>query len=518
MLIVGGILLTLVIALILTAQLILTSGFEQLEAEAVRDNVERVGNALDDEINRLLSTNADWAYWDDTYQFIADGNQDYIDANLTEETLNNLNLSFMVFVNPANEIVFSRYLDRTTAEERALPDLSALLQPGAFFVTHQTGTETRGGIVMLSDGLFMMVSRAILTNDLQGPARGTLIFGRSMDAEWQENLAASLKLNPGFLPVGERLDDTGQNALAELTEQGGVYLHPLNDREIQGYGLVYDPQNAPILLYQVTIPRDILAQGRTTFTFFALSLVGLALVGGALTVFMLDRTVLSRLGKLREDVERISLAGDLSKRVQPSGNDELGVLGRKLNEMLNALEYAQQMQKEHAERLSTLVQNAPVILWAVDNNGTLTALDGSELHTLTPQPQSLIGKPLAQWTEYLPVREDEFREVLRGTTITTTANRNGQTFATHFAPLKDRSGTIRGVIGVATNISGQITAEEGLQRANENLEHKNRQLRRAHEILRSTVEQLRELIQRGASTHELSEEIKLAEREFEALS
>jgi sensor domain CHASE-containing protein len=92
LLIVGGVLLSLVLALIISAQLIVTRGFEQLEADQARDNIERVNNAVSEEIARLNSTNGDWAYWDDTYQFIEDANPDYIESNLAVETLVNLDV------------------------------------------------------------------------------------------------------------------------------------------------------------------------------------------------------------------------------------------------------------------------------------------------------------------------------------------------------------------------------------------------------------------------------------------
>lgn len=518
LLIVGGVLLSLVLALIISAQLIVTRGFEQLEADQARDNIERVNNAVSEEIARLNSTNGDWAYWDDTYQFIEDANPDYIESNLAVETLVNLDVSFMLFANQAQEIVFARGIDHETGAEITLPDLSSLIAADSFFVTREADTDSRSAVVMLDNMPYLVVSRAILTNANQGPARGTLLFGRSMNASWEQSMADSLKMDLSFVPVNDGLSITDGDALTSFERGESYYLHALDDSVIYGYGLIRDIQDNPVLLYRITMDRDIVAQGRSTFLFFALALIGLALLGGVLTAIMLDRTVLTRLTTLRADVEQISASGDLSKRVQPSGNDELAVLGNKLNEMLNALQSAQQIQQENAARLHTLVQNAPVVFWSADQGGILTALDGSELQALTPQPRELLGKQLDSWISYLPIEQKELQSVLKGNTVTTISNRGGQTFSAHCVPLKDESGAIQGVIGVATNISGQVSAEKGLKQANQDLEQKNRQLRRAHEFLRATVEHLRELVQRSASANEMSEQLRMAEREFETIS
>ena len=56
-----------------------------------------------------LSTNAyDWSAWDDTYAFIEDVNEEYLQSNLTNDTVDNdgLRLNLMLFANVSREIVY----------------------------------------------------------------------------------------------------------------------------------------------------------------------------------------------------------------------------------------------------------------------------------------------------------------------------------------------------------------------------------------------------------------------------
>jgi hypothetical protein len=78
-------------------------------------------NALDNETQRLISSLADWAYWDDTYAFVQNGNPDYIDTNVSSSTLPNLQLSFMIFVNKSDEVVFAKGYDLANQTEAQPP-------------------------------------------------------------------------------------------------------------------------------------------------------------------------------------------------------------------------------------------------------------------------------------------------------------------------------------------------------------------------------------------------------------
>ena len=80
--------LTLLIALIVavallfgTASIILSQSYSRLETFTAKQNVERVENTYNAVVEQLKSTISDWSYWDDTYQFISDHNQEYIDEN-----------------------------------------------------------------------------------------------------------------------------------------------------------------------------------------------------------------------------------------------------------------------------------------------------------------------------------------------------------------------------------------------------------------------------------------------------
>jgi len=59
----------------------------------------------------MLATSQDWSSWDDTYNFISDGNQGYIDSNLVDENYTNLRLNFFALIDNNENIKYIGLFD-----------------------------------------------------------------------------------------------------------------------------------------------------------------------------------------------------------------------------------------------------------------------------------------------------------------------------------------------------------------------------------------------------------------------
>ena len=71
-----------------------------------RSNAQRFYTNLNIELQSLNSTDTDWSQWDDTYRFIQDNNTAYMNSNLSDQTLANLKINLMLFVNQSRQLVF----------------------------------------------------------------------------------------------------------------------------------------------------------------------------------------------------------------------------------------------------------------------------------------------------------------------------------------------------------------------------------------------------------------------------
>jgi len=64
----------------------------------------------------------DWSAWDDSYQFIQDGNQKYIDSGLAPNTLAYAKVNLVVFVQNSGRIVYGTGFDYKNRVYRPIPE------------------------------------------------------------------------------------------------------------------------------------------------------------------------------------------------------------------------------------------------------------------------------------------------------------------------------------------------------------------------------------------------------------
>ncbi|WP_255680700.1 CHASE4 domain-containing protein [Methanosarcina sp. DH2] len=115
------------------------SNFLELEQQDTLENVKRVQNTINTEQSYLDYIVQDWACWDDTYRFIEDTNEQYIDINLQNQTLAGINVNVMIFVNDSGEVVYVKSVDIRTSEESPVPmELLAMIENGSLLTKART--------------------------------------------------------------------------------------------------------------------------------------------------------------------------------------------------------------------------------------------------------------------------------------------------------------------------------------------------------------------------------------------
>jgi PAS domain S-box-containing protein len=133
---------------------------------------------------------------------------------------------------------------------------------------------------------------------------------------------------------------------------------------------------------------------------------------------------------------------------------------------------ADQRLRESEERFRTVVSNAPIICFTLDEHGLFTLSEGKGLEVLGRSPGQVVGKPITEVYADNPDILADISLVLNGQTIAKTRLVQGRWFQTWYAPLRRADGTMGGVIGVAFDVTKRIRAEEALRESNESLEQR----------------------------------------------
>lgn len=316
---------TLVLLLHLLFARILMENFRGLEDEHLLQDARRIERALRETSRVIPLRLTDWANWDDSYEFMSDHNQDFIDANLITTGLTGLEMNFLLFFDRDGALYESKALDFRTAHEIALPRaLLDYLSPGTPLLQFTDENPTQDGLLMIEGRPLVFGARPILRSDGSGPARGSLFWARFVDQTEIAELKDKLELEFSVTPV-------------QATQSESIEIERVSDRRIAAQFVLADVFGAPAIQVRLEQNRDIYAQG-TDARRAIVQLVALVGFAYSLLLFLLlHRTVLRRIRVLAETLESIRAKDDLEGRLPVEANDELTRLAESANRTLDAL-------------------------------------------------------------------------------------------------------------------------------------------------------------------------------------
>lgn len=325
---------------------------EILEEKYVMEHMRQAENGIRNELKKLSRTVADWAHWDDTYEFIKTGNKEYIESNLTARAVSNLDISSMAYLNISGRYVYSCSYDAVKNE----------IVPASYsFLKYIINTPINGntdpeyklnGIITLPEGPMLIASHPILTNDCEGPVPGNLVFGINLDEERIRRLAKDLNLNISIKPL----------SLAEPSDNSGievpVSIKVLGDDKISGTTILRDVYGRPALSLSVELDRDFHAIGIDGIRTVIVLLISSIIVFTLFLMAFIDKNIISRLMKLSEDVRQIGKEKGFSGRLKPQKiQDELALVSDEINCMLDELENSQAQLSESRKALEETNRN-----------------------------------------------------------------------------------------------------------------------------------------------------------------
>ena len=342
--------------LFLAAQRIVGDSYRSLEGDSARLNVERAVRALSSQVSNLDGFVFDWAAWDDTYEFIEDVNEEYIDSNLVDATFIDSPVNVILYLDTDGAVVYGKAFDTSAEEEMPVPsDLLAQLAGGSTLLAHEDVESGVKGQLLTDAGLLLVASRPIVTSEVQGPIKGTLIMGRSLDSALVKDLAETTQLSLSLLRADDLdLPTDFREAIAVLGPETASIAKPFGSDGIAAYSLVNDVFGSSALIVRADMPRDISEQGRSAILYLLASVVLASVLFAAVTIVLLRTVLLSRLSRMSQTVRAIGETRELSVRVESGGRDELATLAASINEMLEEMERSQTERQQSQASLREL--------------------------------------------------------------------------------------------------------------------------------------------------------------------
>ena len=121
---------------------------------------------------------------------------------------------------------------------------------------------------------------------------------------------------------------------------------------------------------------------------------------------------------------------------------------------------AERALREGELKLRTVVENTPVILFALDGEGVITVSEGRGLEALGRMQTEMVGRSVFEAYPDDPSIVEHARRALAGEEIATTVDIHGMALEVRCSPIWEETGELSGVIGVAMDVTERKEAEE----------------------------------------------------------
>ncbi|AHY47118.1 GGDEF: diguanylate cyclase (GGDEF) domain [Rubrobacter radiotolerans] len=123
---------------------------------------------------------------------------------------------------------------------------------------------------------------------------------------------------------------------------------------------------------------------------------------------------------------------------------------------------AEQALKRSEDHLKSVTSAAPIILFALDREGTITLARGRGLEALGIK-DDLVGQQIFEVYREFPAVLENVQRALAGEEVARTVEIGSFFFDARYSPVRDERGEVTGVIGVATDITERQKLERELE-------------------------------------------------------
>ncbi|RED51432.1 diguanylate cyclase domain-containing protein [Aestuariispira insulae] len=294
--------------------------FQQIEQTSAEQNAFRMHSSIYRELENLHVFVADWANWDDTYQFVKDTNLDYMRSNLTATTLIDNSLSGIAFIGAQKQPVWAQNFDLLRHRFTRFPEeILHLIQSRM-----PLADEGLAGFVLIGDTVTMLSALPITDSTRIAPPVGAIIFIRPLDIGFLDKIAERLKLH---YRTETLVPDPADRTLT----------HPLGGDQIQPDARViwFDiplVNSDRVYRFHVETSREITDTAMTALIWNATTVLVASILIFLAMYLALDRQIAKPLIQLSQQIVSMGRSIDCDPLAE-NRTDEIGLIAHEVNRM-----------------------------------------------------------------------------------------------------------------------------------------------------------------------------------------
>ncbi len=381
--------------------------FVALENEQAGRNLQRALSSIEREAQELEADCQRWAEWKATKRFLQ--TQNLVAETPQEAILAENGVDLLYLCDRDGFVTWGRIEEPATREQIQLREFPAgRLLPFHPLLPSQQDPRAASGIMETERGLMFVASHPILhENEGQGHV-GAVLMGRFIDQGLAQTLGERVQVSLDIWPLeSQNLPDRERELVDQITGSAEPAVERTGD-SLSIYATLTDVRLAPSLLLRVRLPREITTQGERVIFFAQISTIATSLLILTFLLLLLQKIVIKPLTELTHHAVEIGKTDDATLKTNMDREDEIGLLSKEFDRMLEKLAEAR-AQNIRSARTAGMSEIATGVLHNIGN--VLNSVNVSANMAARKTNEMVIGD-LERLLDVLRKNEDDLAEFI----------------------------------------------------------------------------------------------------------
>jgi two-component system, NtrC family, sensor kinase len=339
---------------------VISPAFGTLESDVAKTDLIRAALGIDGQLQQITAITGDWAPWDQINDYALGKDPESVFRNIDESTLQNLDVDVLQIFDLDDQRLWVGFVQQGQYAEIATLGRFGDDDPvTATLTSHARPDSVVAGMLMTRHGPMVLVSMPLVDEAAIGPINGAIMMGRILTEARLQNLRDHIKVNFDILPMSE-VGIAFPGVLQQFEgEPGDTTVQRVEDSAVHTYRMLTDIGGDPVGVLHTRTGREVSSLGNNAADVALLLFVITSVLMLGFLWFLLRMDIVRPLARLASHMADIRRSGELSARLTPTRNDEVGRLAMEFNGLTGELQQARRQlvdQSFNAGRADTAAE------------------------------------------------------------------------------------------------------------------------------------------------------------------
>lgn len=361
----------------LLAYSMLIIGLNKIEDYFLENELHSVRITLNRDLESLLRVERDYAFWDDMYNYVNRPNNKWAKKYVTDWIPRNFKIDLILIFDNAGKLL---YQYGNFKEFKIGKDFSNEPSLKRIFESDETK-----GLYSTSKEITLIASSGIMHTDGVGPRNGTYLYGKVINKYVLEELKDITGLEISILSERRVENSTLKEQILRPKDAAGIY-NELKNKDLSQfsiykpsykfafiYSCLRDIEGKDIGILELIRPRKSIVLLRSFFVRVSIWIFIAIILSVFIGVLTTTNFILKPLDILKKTIAEIKKTGETFRRTELESSDEIGILAKDFNDMMEALNQSQNklMQAQQSliksEKMATAAELAMGTVHQINN-------------------------------------------------------------------------------------------------------------------------------------------------------